>query len=118
MDLFAEWQAKHNTSYPRSDFHGVRHSATTYKLAVSNGDIKAVQQARGQASPEMVAKVYSHIEEQRGVALANKIEKDFYSQRSTSESDVKQRINQITSIRIFKNKSSWHWFLNIPNIPY
>ena len=42
-------------------FHSLRHSSTTYKLKINNGDIKSVQGDTGHAEPKMVTEVYSHI---------------------------------------------------------
>lgn len=42
-------------------FHSLRHTSTTYKLKLNNGDMKAVQGDTGHAQLKMVTDVYSHI---------------------------------------------------------
>jgi integrase len=42
-------------------FHSLRHTSVTYKLKLSGGDIKAVQDDSGHAQADMVTEVYGHI---------------------------------------------------------
>ena len=42
-------------------FHSLRHTSVTYKLKLSDGDIKAVQGDSGHAQADMVTEVYGHI---------------------------------------------------------
>lgn len=46
---------------PHVVFHSLRHSSTTYKLKLNNGDIKATQGDTGHAQSDMVTDLYSHI---------------------------------------------------------
>ena len=46
---------------PRVPFHSLRHSSITYKLALSGGDIKAVQGDSGHAQADMITERYGHI---------------------------------------------------------
>ena len=78
MDMFADWQDAHGTNYPRIVFHGLRHSATTYKMSISNGDVKSVQGDNGHSSADMTLNCYSHVEELRRKTLAKKVESSFY----------------------------------------
>jgi len=42
-------------------FHSLRHTSTTYKLKLNNGDIKSMQGDTGHSQINMVTDVYSHI---------------------------------------------------------
>ena len=59
-------------------FHSLRHSSTTYKLKLNNGDMKAVQGDTGHAQLKMVSDVYSHILDEDRRYNAEKMERDFY----------------------------------------
>ena len=59
-------------------FHSIRSTATTYKLRVSGGDIKAVQGENGQKDPKMVTHQYSRILDEDRIRLANAMNDDFY----------------------------------------
>ena len=63
---------------PEVDFHSLRHSSTTYKLKMSNGDIKAVQGDTGHAEVEMVTKQYAHILDEDRKINATRFEQEFY----------------------------------------
>ena len=58
--------------------HSLRHSSTTYKLKLNNGDMKAVQGDTGHAQLKMVSDVYSHILDEDRRYNAEKMERDFY----------------------------------------
>lgn len=59
-------------------FHSIRSTATTYKLRVSGGDIKAVQGENGQKDPKMVTHQYSRILDEDRIRLAEAMDDDFY----------------------------------------
>ena len=63
---------------PKVVFHSLRHSSTTYKLKLNNGDMKAVQGDTGHAQLKMVSDVYSHILDEDRRHNAEKMERDFY----------------------------------------
>ena len=63
---------------PKVVFHSLRHSSTTYKLKLNNGDMKAVQGDTGHAQLKMVSDVYSHILDEDRRYNAEKMERDFY----------------------------------------
>ena len=63
---------------PKVVFHSLRHSSTTYKLKLNNGDMKAVQGDTGHAQLKMVSDVYSHILDEDRRYNAEKMEQDFY----------------------------------------
>ena len=71
-------------------FHSLRSSATTYKLRVSGGDIKAVQGENGQKDPKMVTEVYSRILEEDRRRISELMAADFYSEGGNSGDDVLQ----------------------------
>jgi len=68
-------------------FHSLRHSSTTYKLTLNNGDIKATQGDTGHAQAEMVTRVYAHILDEDRKVNAEKFEAAFYTPGGI-ESDV------------------------------
>lgn len=59
-------------------FHSLRHSSTTYKLKLNNGDMKSVQGDTGHAQLKMVSDVYSHILDEDRRHNASKFEQEFY----------------------------------------
>lgn len=69
-------------SLPKVVFHSLRHSSTTYKLILTNGDIKSVQGDTGHAEAKMVLDVYGHIWNTKRQEIAQKIEQDFYKKGS------------------------------------
>jgi integrase len=64
---------------PEVVFHSLRHSSTSYKLVLSNGNIKAVQGDNGHAQPDMVLSVYAQINDAERKKLAHEIELSFGS---------------------------------------
>lgn len=76
---FNDWQKSLNGKYPQLEFHGLRHSSITYKLLISNGDLKTVQDEGGHARANMVTDVYAHSQEKNRIKLSQNIERDFYT---------------------------------------
>lgn len=69
-------------------FHSIRSTATTYKLRVSGGDIKAVQGENGQKDPKMVTHQYSRILDEDRIRIAETMNDDFYrKEERKSEQD-------------------------------
>lgn len=58
-------------------FHSLRYFSTSYKLILSQGDIKAVQGDNGHAQPDMVLSVYALIQAEQRKKLADQVEADF-----------------------------------------
>ena len=81
LTWFKKWQRSSGLNFPELPVHGLRHSATQYKLEVSGGDIKAVQGENGHASAQMVTDVYSHVSDPRRQLLHDKMNADFYGQK-------------------------------------
>ena len=82
---FNDWQSDQGLSYPKLEFHGVRHSAATYKLELSDGDYKSVQGDTGHAKADTLLNIYAHTQDKRRQQLSRKFEQDFYNrQNSTS----------------------------------
>lgn len=71
---------KAKAELPDVVFHSLRHSSTTYKLALSHGNIKDVQGDTGHATAQMVTEVYSHIMDERRKENATKFDEAFYKQ--------------------------------------
>lgn len=63
---------------PRVPFHSLRHSSITYKLALSGGDIKAVQGDSGHAQADMITERYGHILEENRWNTSQRFEELFY----------------------------------------
>lgn len=73
---------------PKVVFHSLRHSSTTYKLKLNNGDIKATQGDTGHSQADMVTDVYSHILDEDRKVNAQKFDDSFY--RNGEEIDRKK----------------------------
>lgn len=63
---------------PSVTFHSLRHSSITYKLVLSQGNIKAVQGDSGHAQAEMVTELYGHIIDEARKENAVRFQEDFY----------------------------------------
>ena len=85
---FKEWQEASGFDYPIICFHELgRNSSTTYKLKVSNGDIKSVQGDNGHSSAEITANVYAKIMDDDRRSLSKIVELDFYNMNDDDKSD-------------------------------
>ena len=63
---------------PHVVFHSLRHSSVTYKLLITNGDIKSVQGDTGHFQLNMITNVYSHIIDRHREKTAHAFEQLFY----------------------------------------
>lgn len=70
---------KRDAELPNVVFHSLRHSSTTYKLKLNNGNIKATQGDTGHAQSDMVTEVYAHILDEDRKIGAQKFEAAFYA---------------------------------------
>lgn len=61
----------------------MRSSSTSYKLKISNGDIKSVQADTGHAQAKMVADTYARIQDRPRRELLEKVEENFYADEKT-----------------------------------
>lgn len=68
-------------------FHSIRSTATTYKLKISGGDIKAVQGENGQKDAKMVTHQYSRILEEDRSRIADIMDEQFYGRKEEPEVD-------------------------------
>jgi integrase len=75
---FMKWQSRTTLDVSGLVFHEIRHSSTTYKLIVSNGDIKSVQGDTGHASSKMVLDGYAHTMNSNRLEMVRRVERDFY----------------------------------------
>jgi integrase len=66
-------------------FHSIRSTATTYKLRISNGDIKAVQGENGQKDPKMVTHQYSRILDEDRRRISQKLDDEFYGKKTQDD---------------------------------
>ena len=69
---------KDKSGLPNVVFHSLRHSSTTYKLKINNGDLKATQSDTGHAEIDMITKVYAHILDEDRKVNAQRFDDEFY----------------------------------------
>jgi Site-specific recombinase XerD len=100
---FKRWQNQSDINLPKIVFHSLRHSSTTYKLALSGGDIKSVQGDTGHATADMVVNTYSHIQDEARKNMLDLLEQNFYG-----DSDVINSNNFVDDdlVEIIKNNPS------------
>lgn len=67
------------TGLPNVTFHSIRHSSSTYKLQLSNGDIKSIQGDTGHATSSILIDTYAHIMDENRKINAKKFDDAFYS---------------------------------------
>jgi len=60
-------------------FHSLRHSSTSLKLRLSQGNIKAVQGDTGHSQAKMVTDVYAHIFDSDRKLIAKEMQDSFFS---------------------------------------
>lgn len=77
---------KHNL--PKIEFHSLRHLSTSYKLKMTNGDIKSVQGDTGHSKADMVTDVYSHILDEDRRFNAVKLNDEFYGEKPKNNIEV------------------------------
>lgn len=108
---------KEKAGLPNVVFHSLRHSSTTYKLMLSNGDIKSVQGDTGHATADMVTRVYAHIMDDKRKINAKIFEQAFYdisdmkntkpTNNNYSETDARALLEQLQKspelIELMKN---------------
>lgn len=70
---------KAEANLPDVVFHSLRHSSTTYKLKLNNGDLKATQGDTGHAEIGMITDVYAHILDEDRKVNAQKFEREYYA---------------------------------------
>lgn len=70
---------KKTADLPDVVFHSLRHSSTTYKLKLNNGDLKATQGNTGHKQVDMITEIYAHILDEDRKINAQKFETAFYS---------------------------------------
>ena len=81
-------------------FHSLRHSSTSIKLQISNGNIKAVQGDTGHAQARMVTEVYAHTNNEERQLLAQKVDEHFFQTpmpEALAPTDEMQKVLQILS---------------------
>lgn len=83
-------------------FHSIRSTATTYKLRVSGGDIKAVQGENGQKDPKMVTHQYSRIIDEDRIRLANAVNDDFYRKEEKQSEEAEMMSAVQNNPELFK----------------
>ena len=75
---------------PQVTFHSLRHSSITYKLVLSQGDLKAVQGDSGHAQVEMITELYGHILENNRMTNAKRMDEAFFQKEySKKESNAR-----------------------------
>lgn len=89
------------TELPRVCFHSIRHSSITYKLMLSNGDIKSVQGDSGHSQSKMVTDLYAHILDDSRRELSQKLNKQFYKGEvyDTDLKDILEMLEQQPNLK-------------------
>lgn len=102
---FKKWQKETDLDLGQIVFHQIRHSSSSYKLALSEGYFKSVQSELGDSSLSMATDVYGHVLKSRKDALAEKFDKDFYGQKSRDElsSHNTSMLNRVVTDRLEKD---------------
>ena len=85
------------------DFHSLRHTSTSVKLVVTNGDIKSVQGDNGHAQAKMVTDTYAEIDDRRRQKNAVLFDKQFFLDESPSDLSETQLENLILSLMQLPN---------------
>jgi len=80
-------------------FHSIRSTATTYKLRVSGGDIKAVQGENGQKDPKMVTHQYSRILDEDRQRISQKLDDEFYGKKVQNDATGSNVIEILTALQ-------------------
>lgn len=80
---------------PHVVFHSLRHTSTTYKLKLNNGDIKATQGDTGHSQADMVMDLYSHILDEDRRVNAQRFEDSFYKQNMENYVEVPQASKKV-----------------------
>ena len=76
---FAAWQKQHGIEDVGSvDFHSIRISSTSLKLAVSGGDVKSAQKDLGEKTTHMVLSTYARSLDKQHTAMNEKFDEFFY----------------------------------------
>jgi len=71
-----------NCNLPVVTFHSLRHSSITYKLMLSNGDIKSVQGDSGHSQIHTTMNIYAHILDEERKKNAQTFDNYFYATMS------------------------------------
>ena len=78
---FAAWQKQHGIEDVGSvDFHSIRISSTSLKLAVSGGDVKSAQKDLGEKTTHMVLSTYARSLDKQHTAMNEKFDEFFYGE--------------------------------------
>lgn len=72
-------KALNNCHLPDVTFHSLRHSSITYKLKLTNGDIKSVQGDSGHSQISTTMNIYAHIMDKERMKTAKNFDESFYS---------------------------------------
>ena len=83
-------------------FHSLRSTATTYKLRISNGDIKAVQGENGQKDPKMVTHQYSRILDEDRRRISQKMDDEFYCKKQSGVPEIPANDNIVTLLTVLQ----------------
>lgn len=82
-------------------FHSLRHSSTSLKLKLSQGNIKAVQGDTGHAEARMVTDTYAHGFDADRKLIAHEMDSGFFSkvgtdaEKSTVDAELKQQLKAL-----------------------
>ncbi|MDL2232129.1 site-specific integrase [Ruminococcaceae bacterium OttesenSCG-928-L11] len=83
---FAKWQRENGVPDVGSvDFHSIRISSTSLKLAVSGGDVKSAQKDLGDKTTHMVLSTYARSLDKHHAAMNEKFDEFFYGEGAKPE---------------------------------
>ena len=104
---FKEWQASTELDLDDLVFHEIRHSSSTYKLELSQGDYKSVQADSGHKNADILLNTYAHSRMASRKKLLKSFEQDFYqndpSNKNTAEKNTAPSQEEILSA-VLKDK--------------
>lgn len=95
---FDRWRAQQNDAFPPMVFHGIRHSSSTYKLQLSEGDIKSVQGDTGHKRAQILLDTYAHTQEKARIHLTRRVERDFYRSANHGQNSPEFSRNALTQL--------------------
>lgn len=87
-----------DNNLPKVVFHSLRHTSITYKLILTNGDIKSVQADSGHSHARMITEIYSHVIDEERAKNACLFENKFYAKKRGGKNDNIESSNYLESL--------------------
>ena len=97
LDMLDEVLKK--SDLPDVDFHSLRHTSTTFKLIITNGDIKSVQGDLGHAQAVMTTDTYAEIIDSRRKENAKLFQREFLSTDNDSQKTAsEEKLDKLVAV--------------------